>query len=96
MGTMSQVKIMAHTMHSNPPLDSARLVQEILTARDLTKHWLPDVKLIVDRIIAMRPQLRAGNKNSWRHIADLIGMFCFTGLNREDKKAAIFALNVGK
>ncbi|XP_072930328.1 aspartate aminotransferase, mitochondrial-like [Epargyreus clarus] len=98
---MSQVKYHGvRTTYSNPPLYGARLVQKILTAPDLRKQWLPDVKLMVDRISAMRTQLHAdnesaGNKN-WGHIADHIGTFCFTGLNREDKKAAIFTLSVDK
>ncbi|KAI8428227.1 hypothetical protein MSG28_002450 [Choristoneura fumiferana] len=44
-----------------------------------------DVKLMADRIITMRSELRkglegAGSKLPWQHITDQIGMFCFTGL----------------
>lgn len=83
---MSQVKIMIRTLYSNPPIYGARLVKTILTTPDLKKQWLDDVKLMADRIISMRKALRsgiegAGNKNSWKHITDQIGMFCFTGLN---------------
>ncbi|XP_023950604.1 aspartate aminotransferase, mitochondrial [Bicyclus anynana] len=82
---MSQVKIMIRTMYSNPPLYGARLVTEILTDAQLKQQWLSDVKLMADRIISMRKQLRAGiegagNKQPWQHITDQIGMFCFTGL----------------
>ncbi|XP_050670576.1 aspartate aminotransferase, mitochondrial [Leptidea sinapis] len=82
---MSQVKIMIRTMYSNPPLYGARLVTEILTQPDLKQQWLADVKTMADRIITMRKHLRAGiegagNKQSWRHITDQIGMFCYTGL----------------
>ncbi|CAH2067341.1 unnamed protein product, partial [Iphiclides podalirius] len=85
---MSQVKIMIRTMYSNPPLYGSRLVQEILNTPDLKKQWLQDVKLMADRIISMRKQLRAGiegagNKRPWNHITDQIGMFCFTGLKPE-------------
>ncbi|XP_072931936.1 aspartate aminotransferase, mitochondrial-like [Epargyreus clarus] len=78
---------MVHTMYSSPPLHGACLVQEILTAPDLRKQWLPDVELIVDRIIAMRTQLRAGiegagKKNSWRHIADQIASASPTSIER--------------
>ena len=46
---------------------------------------LADVKRMADRIITMRKKLREGiegrgNKGSWKHITDQIGMFCFTGL----------------
>ncbi|XP_038214616.1 aspartate aminotransferase, mitochondrial isoform X2 [Zerene cesonia] len=82
---MSQVKIMIRVMYSNPPLYGARLVQEILNTPELKQQWLKDVKLMADRIISMRTKLRAGiegagNKLSWRHITDQIGMFCYTGL----------------
>lgn len=85
---MSQVKIMVRTMYSNPPLYGSRLVQEILTNADLKKQWLADVKLMADRIISMRNQLRAGiegagNPRPWQHITDQIGMFCYTGLKPE-------------
>ncbi|XP_068620799.1 aspartate aminotransferase, mitochondrial [Battus philenor] len=85
---MSQVKIMIRTMYSNPPLYGARIVQEILNTPELKKQWLSDVKLMADRIISMRKQLRAGiegagNRNKWNHITDQIGMFCFTGLKPE-------------
>ncbi|XP_072931612.1 aspartate aminotransferase, mitochondrial-like [Epargyreus clarus] len=73
---------MVHTMYSSPPLHGACLVQEILTAPDLR----PDVELTVDRIIAMRTQLRAGiegaGKNSWRHIADQIASASPTSIER--------------
>ncbi|XP_075992648.1 glutamate oxaloacetate transaminase 2 [Anticarsia gemmatalis] len=82
---MSQVKIMVRTMYSNPPLHGARLVKTILTTPELKTQWLSDVKQMADRIISMRSRLRngiegAGNKRSWQHITDQIGMFCFTGL----------------
>ncbi|XP_045762287.1 aspartate aminotransferase, mitochondrial [Maniola jurtina] len=82
---MSQVKIMIRTMYSNPPLYGARLVTEILNNPQLKQQWLSDVKLMADRIISMRTKLRAGiegagNKLSWRHVTDQIGMFCYTGL----------------
>ncbi|CAH0405022.1 unnamed protein product [Chilo suppressalis] len=83
---MSQVKIMIRTMYSNPPLYGGRIVQEILSNPELKSQWLCDVKLMADRIISMRKQLRAGiegagNKQNWQHITDQIGMFCYTGLN---------------
>lgn len=82
---MSQVKIAIRCMYSNPPLYGARLVQEVLNNPELNKQWLLDVRQMAERIIAMRKELRAriegaGNKGSWKHITDQIGMFCFTGL----------------
>ncbi|KPJ07552.1 Aspartate aminotransferase, mitochondrial [Papilio machaon] len=85
---MSQVKIMIRTMYSNPPLHGARIVQEILNNAELKQMWLCDVKLMADRIISMRKQLRegiekSGNPHRWEHITDQIGMFCYTGLKPE-------------
>jgi aspartate/tyrosine/aromatic aminotransferase len=46
---------------------------------------LIDVKMMADRIIQMRTQLkdhlvREGSTKNWQHIVDQIGMFCFTGM----------------
>lgn len=44
---------------------------------------------MADRIISMRTKLRKGiesrgNKRSWSHITDQIGMFCYTGLKPDE------------
>lgn len=44
---------------------------------------------MADRIISMRTKLRQGieargNKRSWSHITDQIGMFCYTGLKPDE------------
>ncbi|XP_063529451.1 aspartate aminotransferase, mitochondrial [Cydia strobilella] len=85
---MSQLKIMIRVMYSNPPLYGARIVQTILNDQKLKDLWLKDVKLMADRIITMRAELRAGvegagSKLPWQHVTDQIGMFCFTGLKPE-------------
>ena len=36
---MSQVKILIRPMYSNPPINGARIVSEILTNDDLKKQW---------------------------------------------------------
>jgi len=51
----------------------------------ISYYRLQDVKGMADRIISMRTQLVSnlkseGSKHNWQHIADQIGMFCFTGL----------------
>uniref|UniRef100_A0A2M4BNN4 Aspartate aminotransferase n=1 Tax=Anopheles marajoara TaxID=58244 RepID=A0A2M4BNN4_9DIPT len=85
--TMSQIKIVIRPMYSNPPINGARLVSEILGDADLRKQWLSDVKLMADRIISVRSTLRnnlkdLGSSRNWSHITDQIGMFCFTGMNQ--------------
>jgi len=49
---------------------------------------LVDVKGMADRIISMRTKLtdnlkKEGSAKNWAHITDQIGMFCFTGLNKD-------------
>ena len=49
---------------------------------------LVDVKLMADRIISMRTLLtenlkKEGSAKNWAHITEQIGMFCFTGLNKD-------------
>lgn len=86
--TMSQIKILVRPMYSNPPIHGARIVSEILGDADLKKQWLLDVKGMADRIISMRVSLRdnlkkEGSQRDWTHISNQIGMFCFTGLNKD-------------
>lgn len=43
---------------------------------------------MADRIITMRQKLvdglkREGSTHNWQHIIDQIGMFCFTGLKKD-------------
>lgn len=83
--TLSQLKILIRPMYSNPPIHGARIVSEILGDPELKKEWLADVKVMADRIISVRTNLRdnlkkCGSKRDWSHITDQIGMFCFTGL----------------
>jgi aspartate aminotransferase len=72
-------------MYSNPPINGARIVTEILSNPELKKQWLTDVKEMAERIISVRSKLQEnlqknGSTRNWSHITDQIGMFCFTGL----------------
>ncbi|RZC40644.1 aspartate aminotransferase, mitochondrial [Asbolus verrucosus] len=82
---MSQVKILIRAMYSNPPINGARIVSEILGDAQLRADWLKEVKGMADRIISMRTKLRdnlkkEGSTKNWEHITNQIGMFCFTGM----------------
>lgn len=53
-----------------------------------------NVKTMADRVLLMRAQLKEklhalGTPGTWDHITDQIGMFSFTGLNREYKGHAV-------
>lgn len=90
---MSQIKILIRPLYSNPPLNGARIVTEILSDQSLRAQWLKEVKGMADRIISVRTQLRdnlkkEGSSRDWRHVTDQIGMFCFTGM-KPDQVARI-------
>ena len=85
---LSQVKILARAMYSNPPIYGAKVVSTVLNTPTLNQQWLSDVKTMADRIISMRTALvdnlkKAGSKRDWSHITKQIGMFAFTGLNSD-------------
>jgi aspartate aminotransferase, mitochondrial len=82
---LSQVKILARAMYSNPPVHGARLVKIVLGDARLKEMWKKEVNEMATRIISMRKLLRSnleqlGSKHSWKHITDQIGMFAYTGL----------------
>lgn len=84
----SQLKVIVRPMYSNPPVHGARIVAEVLGDPALKTQWLGECRGMAERIGRMRHLLRskleAGNPGrSWKHITDQIGMFCFTGLSKE-------------
>ena len=90
----SQVKILIRPLYSNPPVHGARIASRILSDPALNKQWLGDVKLMADRIITMRTQLKdllakEGSTRNWEHITNQIGMFCFTGINPQQVEKLI-------
>ncbi|OMJ84469.1 hypothetical protein SteCoe_14424 [Stentor coeruleus] len=85
---LSQLKILARPMYSNPPIYGSRIVSEVLGNEELKKQWLVDVKTMADRIISMRNALTTllkekGSLHDWSHITKQIGMFAYTGLHPE-------------
>lgn len=85
----SQMKLLVRPMYSNPPIFGARLVNIILSDKELYKQWESDCSTMANRISDMRTLLKStlvahGSKRSWNHITDQIGMFCYTGLNKEE------------
>ncbi|XP_016962119.1 aspartate aminotransferase, mitochondrial isoform X1 [Drosophila biarmipes] len=103
---LSQVKILIRGLYSNPPVHGARIAAEILNNEDLRAQWLKDVKLMADRIINVRSQLKnnlekLGSSQNWDHIVNQIGMFCFTGLKPEQvqkliKEHSVYLTNDGR
>merc|ERR1719369_433363 len=90
-------------MYSNPPVNGARIVTTILNDPELRAEWLVDVRGMAERIISMRTQLRGnleteGSVKNWNHITEQIGMFCFTGMTKEqvERLAAEFSVYLTK
>ncbi|MCO5610919.1 hypothetical protein L7F22_065163 [Adiantum nelumboides] len=84
----SQLKLVIRPMYSNPPIHGAAIVETVLGDRNLFQDWTAELKAMADRIIQMRhllyEALRArGTPGNWEHIIKQIGMFTFTGLNKE-------------
>jgi aspartate aminotransferase len=84
----SQLKLVIRPMYSNPPLHGASIVATILRSQELFHEWTIELKAMADRIITMRQELfdalqARGTPGDWSHIIKQIGMFTFTGLNKE-------------
>jgi aspartate aminotransferase len=84
----SQLKILARSTYSNPPVHGARIVDIILSDAALNKQWHGEVKEMAERIIKMRTLLfnnlkAAGSTKNWNHVNDQIGMFCYSGMTPE-------------
>lgn len=84
----SRIKAIARPIYSNPPIHGARIVDIILGDEELTSMWHEDLRIMSGRIAKMRAGLKQKlieleNEHNWDHITDQIGMFAFTGLNKD-------------
>lgn len=85
---MSRIKQLARPIYSNPPIHGARIVDIILGDKDLTASWHNDLKIMSSRMKEMRDALvfnlkKLGNEHDWSHVTSQIGMFAYTGLNKD-------------
>jgi len=102
----SQINLIVRQLYSNPPAHGARIVSKILNTPELYDQWRDNIKTMSDRIIEMRDLLRGNlekldGERSWTHITTQIGMFSFTGLNKNQcewmkKERSIYLLNTGR
>merc|ERR1712072_290188 len=88
VNTLSQVKLLVRPMYSNPPKHGANIVAHVLKDQGMYADWAVELKGMSDRIIQMRDLLlaelkRLGTPGDWSHVTSQIGMFTFTGLNKE-------------
>lgn len=82
------MKQIARPIYSNPPIHGARIVDIILSDPELTAMWHQDLKDMSSRMHSMRHGLvdklkSLGNEHDWKHVTDQIGMFAYTGLNKD-------------
>lgn len=84
----SQLKIIARPMYSNPPISGVRIVDEVLGDEALEESWRQEMKAMAERIMAVRRSLREGlnelgSEHNWDHVVNQNGMFCFSGLTKQ-------------
>merc|ERR1711904_371603 len=96
---LSQMKILVRQAYSSPPRHGAAIVNKILSTHELKKQWLGELTLMSDRINEMRKALRAaieakGTPGTWNHVTDQIGMFTYTGLDKEQSSRMVEEFHV--
>jgi len=104
--TISQLKIEARAMYSNPPLFGAQVALKVMTVPELKSLWEEELRGMAERIQSMRQSLRQlledkVPEQTWHHVTDQIGMFSYTGLTKEQvyhcaEHGAVFMLDTGR
>ncbi|MDB5828238.1 MAG: putative aromatic-amino-acid aminotransferase [Variovorax sp.] len=85
---LSQLKIMVRTNYSNPPIHGGAVVAAVLGDPELRAMWEGELAEMRVRIKAMRQKLvdglkAAGVKEDMSFITKQIGMFSYSGLNKD-------------
>jgi len=85
---LSQLKLIIRPMYSSPPIHGALIVSEVLSDETLRAQYYEECAAMAERIGKMRNRLRveleaAGSTHDWTHVTDQIGMFAFTGMNKD-------------
>mmetsp|Transcript_23655 Transcript_23655/g.33206 ORF Transcript_23655/g.33206 Transcript_23655/m.33206 type:complete len:416 (+) Transcript_23655:324-1571(+) len=107
--TLSQLKIEARAMYSNPPKFGAQVALRVMTNPKLRPLWETELKHMSERIKRMRVVLRKlledkvnpAHGKTWNHVTDQIGMFSYTGLtpdqvNHCGTEGSVFMLSTGR
>lgn len=102
----TQLCAIIRPMYSNPPKHGMLIAKRILSNPEYFAAWVQELKMMSNRIISVRAQLRQeleklGTPGTWNHITDQIGMFTFTGLTPPqvevmEKKHHIYLLSNGR
>ena len=85
---LSQLKIVIRTNYSNPPIHGGAVVAAVLTNPEWRATWEHELSEMRIRIKAMRQKLvdglkAAGVKQDMSFITTQIGMFSYSGLNKD-------------
>jgi aspartate aminotransferase len=83
---LSQLKILARPMYSNPPIFGSRVVSTVIGKSDLKNLWTQELKSVSDRLTQNRKELvqalkEKGSPHDWSHLNRQKGLFGYTGLN---------------
>lgn len=83
----SQVKQIARSIYSMPPLQGERIAHTVLSTESLRQLWVEELNAMRTRIQAMRQQLASGlsaaTQQDFSFIAMQRGLFSFCGLSAE-------------
>lgn len=103
---LSQAKVTARTLYSNPPTFGAKVVAHALGDPGLRASWEAELGGMRERILAMRAALRAGFEQAGvpgdlAYITDQVGMFSYSGLSVEQMRRlrdehAVYGLDSGR
>ncbi|MCL2471849.1 MAG: aspartate/tyrosine/aromatic aminotransferase [Propionibacteriaceae bacterium] len=83
---LSQTKLIARSMYSNPPTQGAAIVAEVLTTPELKALWAQELNQMKDRMKQMRQVFRAGLEaagvdQDLSFITSQAGMFSYSGMS---------------
>ncbi|KAI6673306.1 hypothetical protein NL676_001212 [Syzygium grande] len=84
----SQLRQIARAMYGSPPIHGVLLVSTILGDPDTKALWVEELRAMANRICKIREALRdslekLGSPLNWEHITNQVGMFCFSGITRQ-------------
>ncbi|HUD01106.1 MAG TPA: aminotransferase class I/II-fold pyridoxal phosphate-dependent enzyme, partial [Rhabdochlamydiaceae bacterium] len=86
---LSKLKAIVRTNYSNPPRHGAAIVAHILSTPVLKKMWEQEVQMMQRRIEKLRVAFvealaSRSLKRNYLFLADRVGMFCFSGLKKDE------------
>ena len=103
---LSQLKIVIRTNYSNPPIHGGTVVAMVLNTPELRTLWDKELGEMRVRIKAMRQKLvdglkAAGVKEDMGFITQQIGMFSYSGLNKDQMvrlrtEFGVYGLDTGR